>query len=105
MGHVEHPVDRIAAEFDIFRHRDAVTAESRQRHVHLDELLSDERTLGVARPLDQCLRRAGLDAAELRGEVEIATRIAFFMRRFQNRISVRRALNDSKPPRPKSSFT
>ena len=105
MGHVEHAVDRVAAELDVFRYRDAVAAESRQRHVHLHELLSDQRTFGVARPFDQHLRGAGLDAAELRGEVEIATCVAFFCDDFEAVLLSRRNLNDSKPPRPKSSFT
>ena len=83
VGHVEHAVDRVAAELDVFRHRDTVAAESRQRHVHLHELLGDQRTFGVARPLDQHLRGAGLDTAELRGEVEIAARVAFFGNDFQ----------------------
>ena len=83
VGHVEHAIDRIAAEFDIFRQRDAVAAKARQRHVHLHELLGDQRALGVARPFDQHLSGTGFDAPELSGKVQIAARIALLSDDFE----------------------
>ena len=79
VGHVEHAVDGVAAEVDVFRDGDAVAAETRHRHVHLHELLGDQRAFRVSRPFDQRLRRTGFDAAELGGEIEIATRVAFLV--------------------------
>ena len=81
--HIEHTVDRITAEFDILRQRDAVAPKARQRHIHLNELLGDERTLGVARPFDQHLSGAGFDAPELSGKVQIAARIALLSDDFE----------------------
>src|SRR5262249_36498184 len=41
---IEHAIHGIAAQFDILRQRNAVATETRQRHVHLGELLRDRAT-------------------------------------------------------------
>ena len=81
-GHAEmrgeiHAVHGGAAELDVFGRGDAVRTEADKIEAGLHELLGDERPFGIARPLDHGLGRAGLDAAELRREVDVAAGVAF----------------------------
>src|SRR4029079_2478397 len=74
---VEHAIHGIAAQFDILRQRNAVAAETWQRHVHRRELLRDQRAFSVARPFDEHLSGTCFDASKLRREVQIASRVTF----------------------------
>src|SRR3984893_8982482 len=76
MGGEVDAVDRRSSQLNILRRCNPVRAETHQVHPGLDILLRDQRTLGIARPLNQRLRRACLDAAERRREFDVPARVA-----------------------------